>query len=87
MVSSTVLMLTLRISKERSWRAEMILVACPGIGGETVFKRRFGPENFTSTSAIGDLEFATSSLTRKTLSLMEEVEDEEGEVEAMVGER
>jgi hypothetical protein len=88
MVSSTALMPTLRISNERSSRVEIIFVACPGIRGDTVFKRRFGPENFTSTSAIEDLEFATSSLT---LSLMEEVDDEEGEgsseVVAMVGER
>lgn len=76
MVSSTVLMLTCRISSERSSRAEIIFTAWPGIRGDTVFNRRFGPENLTSTSAIADLEFATSSLM---LSLMDEEEDEVGD--------
>lgn len=73
-VSSTTLMLALRISREKSSRSETIFVAWPGNRGEIVFRRRLEPENFTSTSAMDDFEFATSSLT------MSEVEDElEGE--------
>lgn len=88
MVSSLVLMLTWRISSARSSSVDMIFRACPGILGETVFKRRCGPENLTSTSATADLELATSSLM---LSLMEEeaaedVGDGSRELE-MVGER
>lgn len=57
----------------------MILTAWPGIRGETVFNRTFAPENFTSTSAIGDLELATSSLTLSTtLEEVEELEEEGG---------
>jgi len=84
---STMLMLTCRISRARSSRAEIIFTAWPGIWGDTVFNRTFGPENLTSTSAIADLEFATSSLM---LSLMEEEEDGDGDDSselAMVGER
>lgn len=86
---SSVMMRKRRISRERSSRVEMIFMACPGIRGDTVLiKRRFGPENFTSTSAMGDLEFAKSSLA---LSLMEEVvEEDEGDSSrevGMVGER
>lgn len=62
-VSSTVLIPAWSISRERSSRAETILVACPCNRGEIVLRRRLEPENFTSTSAIGDFEFATSSLT------------------------
>lgn len=83
MVSSAMLIFTWRISSGRSSRADIILRACPGIGGETVFRRTCGPENLTSTSAITDLEFATSSLI---LSLMEEEAEEVGEL-AIVGER
>lgn len=73
MVSSEVLlMLTWRISSARSSSADIIFKACPGIRWETVFKRTWGPENLTSTSAIGDFELATSSLM---LSLTEEVEE------------
>jgi len=62
MVSSTVVILTWRISSESCSRAAMIFTACPGIGAETVFKTTFGPVNFTSTSAMPDFEFATRSL-------------------------
>ena len=88
MVSSTVLIFTWRSSRERSSRVEIIFIAWPGIGGDTVFKRRFGPENFTSTSAIGDFEFATSSLILSLI--LEEVEEDEGDGScevATVGER
>lgn len=78
MVSSTVVILTWRISRESCSSAEMIFTACPGIGGETVFKTTFGPVNFTSTSAMADFEFATRSLLALLLLSMEEfvVEDE-----------
>lgn len=88
MVSSTGMIRKWRISRERSSRAEIIFMACPGIRVDTVFKRTFGPVNFTSTSAMGDLEFATSSLT---LSLIEEVVEEDAgdgsRALGMVGER
>lgn len=80
------LMLTCRISRARPSRAETIFTAWPGIRGDTVFNRTFGPENLTSTSAIADLEFAMSSLM---LSLMDEEEEEVGDGSsevAMVGE-
>lgn len=82
MVSSTVVMLTSRISSESSSRVEMILRACPGIGGDTVLRRTFGPENFTSTWATADLELAKSSLRLSILLLLliwEEVVEEEGD--------
>lgn len=81
MVSSTVLMLTLRISSDRSSRAEIILADWPGIRGDTVFRRTFEPENLTSTSANVDFELATSSLTA---SLIEELAEE---LEGGVGSR
>ena len=90
-VSSTVLMLTLRISSERSSSAEIIFAACPGIRGDTVLRRRFEPENFTSTSAIADLELAKSSF-KLSLMMFEEVLEEVGDgsselaLGAMVGE-
>lgn len=93
MVSSTVLMSTLRISRERCSRAAIIFTACPGMGGDTVFKRTFEPENLTSTSAIADSELAKSSLALMSLLILmeeadaaEEVEEEEGVV-GMVGGR
>lgn len=80
-VSSMVIMLISRISRERSSRVEIIFTTCPGILGETVLRRRFGPENLTSTSATGDLELATSSLAE---SLREELE-EDGVGERSIG--
>lgn len=68
-----VVMLTWRISRARSSSAEMIFTAWPGMRGETVFRITLEPENFTSTSAIADVEFAASSLALS----MAEVEDEE----------
>lgn len=77
MVSSEVLlMLTWRISSARFSSADIIFKACPGILWETVFKRTWGPENFTSTSAIWDLEFATSSLI---LSFTDEADEVVGD--------
>lgn len=75
MVSSRVLIFTLRISRERSSRAAIIFTAWPGILGETVFRRTLGPENLTSTSAMADFELATGSLTLS----MEEVLEEQGD--------
>lgn len=75
MVSSRVLIFTLRISRERSSRADIIFTAWPGILGETVFRRTLGPENLTSTSAMADFELATGSLTLS----MEEVLEEQGD--------
>lgn len=83
MVSSAVLMFTWRISSARSSRADIILMAWPRIGSDTVFRSTCGLENLTSTSAIMDFELAKSSLI---LSLMEEEAEEVGEL-AMVGER
>ena len=85
MVSSIELMLTWRISSERSSRAEMIFTAWPGIREDFVFKTTFGQEYFTSTSAMADFEFTMSSLA---LSLEEVEEEGDGSREgAMVGER
>lgn len=87
MVSSMVLMLTWRISSERSSSAEMIFTACPGILEDFVFKTTFGQEYLTSTSAMADLEFTMSSLP--LLLSLEEVEEEgDGSREGgMVGDR
>lgn len=70
MVSSRVVILTWRISRESCSSAEIIFTAWPGIGGETVFKTTFGPVNFTSTSAMADFEFATRSLLLLLLLLL-----------------
>lgn len=60
--------------------AATIFAACPGMRGETVFKRRFKPENLTSTSAISDLELAESSLMLSlTVIMFEEVLEEVGD--------
>lgn len=80
--SSTLLMFTWRIWRARSSSAETILTTWPGMRCDTVLSSRFGPQNFTSTSATADLELATSSLT---LSLMEEVEELQGESSAGLG--
>lgn len=74
---SVVLRVTLRISRERCSSADIIFRAWPGILGETVLTITFGPENFTSTSATLDLEFATSW----SLSMIDDVEqlEEDGE--------
>lgn len=61
-LSSTVSIVASRISRDKSSRADIIFVTCPGNRGDTVFKRRLAPENLTSTSAMDDLELATSSL-------------------------
>lgn len=78
-VSSTELMFTCRISRARPSSTEMIFVTWPGIRGDTVLRRRFAPENLTSTSATDDFEFAASSL--RTFSLTEELEEEVGDGE------
>lgn len=78
-VSSTVLMLTWRISRASCSRAEMILSTWPGRRCDTVLSSRLEPENLTSTSARGDLEVATSSLTASLMLMEEEVEELAGE--------
>lgn len=76
-VSSTVLIFTWRISRASSSSAEIILTTWPGMGCDTVFRSRLGPENFTSTSATADFELATNSL--KASLMEEEVEELHGE--------
>lgn len=76
--SSIVLRLTLRISRERSSRADMIFRTWPGILGDIVFKSTLGPQNLTSTSATADFECATSSLAW-SMELDVEQEEEEGD--------
>lgn len=78
-VSSDELMFTCRISRASSSSTEMIFVTWPGIRGDTVLRRRFAPENLTSTSAMADFEFAASSL--RMFSLTEELEEEVGDGE------
>lgn len=46
------------------------------MGGERVLRTTWGPENLTSTSAMADLELATSSLM---LSLMEDEAEDVGD--------
>lgn len=79
MVSSTVVILTLRISSDKSSRAAIIFAACPGILGETVLRSTFEPENFTSTSATADFKLAESSLTLSLMTLEEAVLEEVGD--------
>lgn len=67
MVSSTTLILAWRTSRGRLSRIAIIFVAWPSIRFEQVFRRRLPPINFTSTSAIADLELATSSLVLSEL--------------------
>lgn len=76
--SSTVLRLTLRISRERCSRAAMIFTACPGTLGDIVFNSTLAPQNLTSTSATADFECATSSLAQ-SMEFDVEQDEEEGE--------
>ncbi|KAI3675979.1 hypothetical protein L1987_85575 [Smallanthus sonchifolius] len=80
-VSSAVLVVAWRISRDKSSRIEIIFVAWPGNRRDTVFRRRLAPENFTSTSAMGDVELATSSLMVSELD--EELQGDAGVVLAM----
>lgn len=61
-VSSMLLMLRWRTSNERLSKTVIILETWPGILWEITFKITFGPEIFTSTSAIEELQLAPSSL-------------------------
>lgn len=80
-VSSTVLIVAWSISRDKSSRTDIIFVAWYGNRGERVFRRRLAPENFTSTSAMDDFEFATSSLLVSEFD--EELRGETGLVLAM----